>query len=190
MKRDHPIARRRRRKLSVSGSRGRAGVRVDGLVGAPLWGLVGVRAKVDVQVLVAVRVRADKPRLGHVMGTPSLEHNRNGNISTHVQLRPVDRRNRPLDCVTRPLERACVVATCGFRRPRHLELLHGRVRASFDDSVELRTVRHLLDELSADDLELSSGVGLAENSVRCGLRDLGAEVFMEVRVLLSTQSGR
>ena len=104
--------------------------------------------------------------------------------STHVQLRPRDARDRPLDRVPAPHERARRVPARGRVLPRHLELRHGRVRARLDGRVQARAVGQELDELPVRDLELRSGGGVAEHRVRRRVRDLGPQVLVEVRVLL------
>ena len=172
--------------LSIfSRRRRRTRVRVDGFVCAARWGVVVVRTQVDVDVLVAIRVGTDQPSLDDRAVSNILVERKE---EAHIELRALDRRDRPLDGVSGPLEGAGVVTASGGRRPRHLQLHDGGIRASLDDGVQLGAVRHELDELPIDDLELCGGRVVAEDSIAGGVHDLGAEVLMEIRVLLSSQN--
>ena len=100
--------------------------------------------------------------------------------STYVVLRPSDGRAAPSDGVAGPDE-AARRRRC--RLPRDLEFHDGRVRAGLDVGVEEAAGDDLL-ELAARDDELRGVGGGTEDGVAGRALDLGAEVLVEVRVLL------
>ena len=163
----------------------RASVGVDRLVRAARGRHVGVRAKVDEEIPVSCRIGAYEPSLHARRRLVSDQHTKPARNtpyrnSTYVVLRPSDGRAAPSDGVAGPDKAA---RRRRRRLPRDLELHDRRIRAGLDVGVEEATGDDLL-ELAACDDELRGVGGGTEDGVAGRTLDLGAEVLVEVGVLL------
>lgn len=130
-------------------------------------------------------------------------------MDTDVQLRPVDGWDTPFNLSNRPSrytsvissiypsymfndtyrvptphEGSSIVTTRRLRRPAHGELRHRVVSPTLDDRIQRRRSVRVVDQLAVSDLELSCEVGVTEHGGAGGVRNFGAEVFVEVGILL------
>jgi len=132
--------------LPCSGCSSCTGICVDCLVSTSSGGVVGVRAKVNIEVLVALCVGANEPS---------------------IVLRPLNSGDTPLNGITAKHERS---SSSRSLTPADLELHDSAICTRLDDSVERGAVG-VLDELAVGDLELGSVGGFTEDRVGSGVED-------------------